>query len=163
MKDRRVLALQRVLSRRERLGRKLETALASLRAESAELDTDLKQRQAAVEAQIAETKRQDGKIDAMIGGKSFRADQFLMLREHRTVLSDRKAMLQAEADRSAAALDAKLADVRKQSAQILQNRARIDVYDSRRKTLISAIETAIEDAQDEESSENRRPNTGPGF
>lgn len=157
MKDRRVVAFERVLSRRRQLDRKLNSALAGLRGESAALGGALEARREAVDAQAAEVAHQDGKIDAMLGGASFRADEFLKLREFRSHAAEYQAALQSQAEQAAQALAAKEAEIGAARTTILRNRARIDIYDKRRDALVKAIEVAIEDAQDEEASESRRP------
>jgi hypothetical protein len=70
-------------------------------------------------------------------------------------------MLEAQADQAAQALAAKQAQIGAMRTEILRNRARIDIYGKRRDALVKAIELAIEDAQDEETSESRRPS--PAF
>ena len=99
MKDRRVVSLERVLSRRKTLERKLNDALLVLRGEQQALEGALTQCRQAVD------------------------QQSLVLLE--------------------------------------QNRARIDIYAKRRDKLCREIETAVEDAQDEEASESRRPGPRP--
>jgi type III secretion system HrpB7-like protein len=157
MKDHRVLALERVLSRRRQSERKLSALLAGQRAESNALGEALDERRSAAATQAGELARQDDKIDAMLGGTTFRADELLMLREFRSVAAERHAMLEAEATQATAALAAKQAEINDTRTKIVRNQARIDIYDKRRHALVKAIETAIEDAQDEEASESRRP------
>jgi type III secretion system HrpB7-like protein len=157
MKDRRVLALERVLSRRRQFERKLNALLASQRAESSALSGALDERRSAADTQAGELARQDDKIDAMLDGTAFRADELLMLREFRSVAAERHAVLESEAAQAAAALAAKTAEIDGTRTTIVRNRARVDIYDKRRHALVKAIETAIEDAQDEEASESRRP------
>ncbi|TKC86935.1 type III secretion system protein [Trinickia terrae] len=157
MKDRRVVAFERVLSRRRQLDRKLNSALAGLRGESQALAGALDERLGAVEAQAAELANQDGKIEAMFGGTRFRADELLKLRDFRSHAAEQHAALEAQAAQAQNALDRKEAEIGEARARILRNRARIDIYDKRRDQLVKAIELAIEDAQDEEASESRRP------
>jgi Bacterial type III secretion protein (HrpB7) len=157
MKDRHVLALERVLSRRRQFERKLNALLASQRAESGALSEALDERRSAADTQAGELARQDDKIEAMLGGAAFRADELLMLREFRSVSAERHAMLEAEAGQAAAVLAAKAAEIDDTRTKIVRNRSRVDIYDKRRHALVKAIETAIEDAQDEEASESRRP------
>jgi type III secretion system HrpB7-like protein len=158
MKDRRVAAFERVLSRRRQLDRKLNSALADLRGESQALAAALEARRGAVQAHAAELAQHDGKIDAMLGGVSFRADEYLKLREFRSHAAEQHAMLESQAAQAEQALAAKEAEIGAARTRILRNRARIDIYDKRRDALVKAIELAVEDAQDEETSENRRPN-----
>jgi len=127
MKDRRVAAFERVLSRRRQLDRKLNAALGALRGELQALAGVLEECRAAVRAHAAE----------------------------------QQAMLEAQADQAAQALAAKQAQIGAMRTEILRNRARIDIYGKRRDALVKAIELAIEDAQDEETSESRRPS--PAF
>jgi type III secretion system HrpB7-like protein len=157
MKDRRVVAFERVLSRRHQQDRKLNTVLAGLRGESTALAGALGERVAAVEAQVAELARQYRKIDAMLGGRSFRADEYLALNDFRSQAAAHHAALETQAQQAQQALAAKEQQVGEARTQILRNRARIDIYDKRRDALIKAIELATEDAQDEEASESRRP------
>jgi type III secretion system HrpB7-like protein len=157
MKDRRISAFERVLSRRRQLDRKLNSALGLLRGESQALSGALEECRGAVDAHAVELAHQDGKIDALLGGASFRADDYLKLREFRAHSAEQQAMLEAQAQQAAQALAAKEAQIADARTQILRNRARIDIYDKRRDALVKAIELAIEDAQDEETSENRRP------
>ncbi|MEA3120237.1 MAG: hypothetical protein QOI13_3507 [Paraburkholderia sp.] len=157
MKDHRVHALERVLSRRRQFERKLNALLAGQRAESNALSEALNERRGAADTQAGELARQDDKIDAMLGGTTFRADELLMLREFRSIAAERHAALEAEATQAAAALEAKAAEIEGTRTNIVRNRARVDIYDKRRLALLKAIETAIEDAQDEEASESRRP------
>jgi type III secretion system HrpB7-like protein len=156
MKDRRVVAFERVLSRRRQLDRKLNSALAGLRGESQALAAALEERRGAVEAQAVELANQEGKIDAMLAGTSFRADEYLKLCEFRSHAAERHAMLETQATQAHQALAAKEDEIGQARTNILRNRARIDIYDKRRDALVKAIELAIEDAQDEEASESRR-------
>lgn len=157
MKDQRVVAFERVLSRRRSLDRKLNSALAGLRGESQALACALDERRSALDAQAAELAQQDGKIEAMLGGTRFRADELLSLREFRSHAAEHHAALDAQAAQAQNALDAKEAEIGEARTRILRNRARIDIYAKRRDALVKAIELAIEDAQDEEASESRRP------
>ena len=161
MKDRRVAAFERVLSRRRQLDRKLNAALGGLRGELQALIDALEESRAAVRAHAAGLAAHDGKIDAMLGSVSFRADAYLKLREFRSHAAEQHAMLEARAAQAAQALAAKEAQIGALRTEILRNRARIDIYEKRRDTLVKAIELAIEDAQDEETSESRRPS--PAF
>lgn len=161
MKDRRVAALERVLSRRRDLERKLNATLAARRAAARELETELAARRTAAADQAGELGRQDGKIDAMLGGRSFRADELLILREFRTVSAGRHAALEADAARAGQALAEGEAAVQTARGEILRNRARVDIYAKRCDALTKALAVAIEDAQDEETSENRRPGPRP--
>jgi type III secretion system HrpB7-like protein len=157
MKDRHVIAFERVLSRRRQLDRKLNTELGALREASRELAGVLETRLGELDAQAAELTRQDGNIDAMLTGTSFRADELLKLRDFRSHSAEKHATLEAQANEAERALAAKDAEIGEARTKILRNRARIDIYDKRREALVKAIELAIEDAQDEEASENRRP------
>jgi type III secretion system HrpB7-like protein len=157
MKDRRVTGLERVLSRRRAAERKLNRTLAALRGEWHAQRDVVDERRAAVRRQADALAQQDNRIDAMFGATTFRADALLMLREFRAVAAEQHAALEAEATRAQAALDAKQAQIDSTSAQIVRNRARIDIYGKRRDALVRAIEAALEDAQDEEASESRRP------
>ncbi|MBP0609301.1 MULTISPECIES: type III secretion system protein [Burkholderia] len=161
MKDRRVAAFERVLSRRRQLDRKLNAALGALRGELQALMDALEESRAAVRAHAAGLAAHDGKIDAMLGSVSFRADAYLKLREFRSHAAEQHAMLEARAAQAGQALAAKEAQIGALRTEILRNRARIDIYEKRRDTLVKAIELAIEDAQDEETSESRRPS--PAF
>lgn len=161
MKDRRVAAFERVLSRRRQLDRKLNAALGGLRGELQALMGALDESRAAVRAHAAGLAAHDGKIDAMLGGVSFRADAYLKLREFRSHAAEQHAMLEARAAQAGQALAAKEAQIGALRTEILRNRARIDIYGKRRDTLVKGIELAIEDAQDEETSESRRPS--PAF
>jgi len=161
MKDRRVAAFERVLSRRRQLDRKLNAALGGLRGELQALMDALEESRAAVRAHAAELAAHDGKIDAMLGSVSFRADVYLKLREFHSHAAEQHAMLEAQAAQAGQALAAKEAQIGALRTEILRNRARIDIYGKRRDTLVKAIELAIEDAQDEETSESRRPS--PAF
>ncbi|CAG2352430.1 MULTISPECIES: type III secretion system protein [Burkholderia] len=161
MKDRRVAAFERVLSRRRQLDRKLNAALGGLRGELQALIDALEESRAAVRAHAAGLAAHDGKIDAMLGSVSFRADAYLKLREFRSHAAEQHAMLEARAAQAGQALAAKEAQIGALRTEILRNRARIDIYEKRRDTLVKAIELAIEDAQDEETSESRRPS--PAF
>jgi type III secretion system HrpB7-like protein len=161
MKDRRVAAFERVLSRRRQLDRKLNAALGGLRGELQALMDALDESRAAVRAHAAGLAAHDGKIDAMLGSVSFRADAYLKLREFRSHAAEQHAMLEARAAQAGQALAAKEAQIGALRTEILRNRARIDIYEKRRDTLVKAIELAIEDAQDEETSESRRPS--PAF
>jgi type III secretion system HrpB7-like protein len=156
MKDRRVAALARVLARRRQVDRKLNASLAALRDEWQALEVALDERQNAVTAHAAELAHHDGKIDALLGGASFRADDYLRLWEFRAHAAEQHAALEAQAAQAAQALAAKEAQIGALRTQILRNRARIDIYDKRREALVKAIETAIEDAQDDETTESRR-------
>jgi type III secretion system HrpB7-like protein len=157
MKDPRVVAFERVLSRRRQQDRKLNAALAGLRGESTALAGALGERVAAVTAQVEELARQDRKIDAMLGGVSFRADAYLTLNEFRAQTAAQQVALETQVQQAQQALDANEQRIGAARTQILRNRARIDIYDKRRDGLVKAIELAIEDAQDEEASESRRP------
>jgi len=161
MKDRRVAAFERVLSRRRQLDRKLNAALGGLRGELQALIDALEESRAAVRAHAAGLAAHDGKIDAMLGSVSFRADAYLKLREFRSHAAEQHAMLEARAAQAGQALAAKEAQIGALRTEILRNRARIDIYGKRRDTLVKGIELAIEDAQDEETSESRRPS--PAF
>lgn len=156
MKDRRIVALERVLSRRRERDRKLNAALGALRVELGARANALDERRAAAAAQAGELARQDAKIDATSGG-AVRADELLLLRECRTSAAQRYAALEDEAARAAAALAEQEAAVARARGDILRNRARIDIYGKRRDALVRLHETQIEDAQDEETSESRRP------
>ncbi|MDQ7980259.1 type III secretion system protein [Paraburkholderia sp. SARCC-3016] len=160
MKDRRVEAFERVLSRRRQGDRKLNAALAGLRGESQALAGALRERRDAADAQRTELRSQDGKIDAMFSGDRFRADDLLMLREYRSYAAERHAALQSQAEQAQRALDAKEAEIAEARAQILRNRARINIYDKRRDALAKSIARAAEDAQDDESAESFRPRAG---
>jgi len=157
MKDRQVVAFERVLSRRRKLDRKLNSALTGLRGESQALAGALDERRGAADAQAAELANQDGKIDAMLGGTRFRADDLLKLRDFRSHAAEHHAALEAQAHQARAALDAKEAQIGDARTQILRNRARIEIYAKRREALIKKRELEIEDAQDDEVSETRRP------
>ncbi|PMS22557.1 type III secretion system protein [Trinickia dabaoshanensis] len=157
MKDRRVAAFERVLSRRRQFDRKLNATLGLLRGESQALAGAFQERTSAVDAHAAELAHHDGKIGSLLGGASFRADEYLKLCEFRAHSAEQHAALEAQAAQAAQALAAKEAQIADARTQILRNRARIDVYDKRRDALVKAIELAIEDAQDEETSEMRRP------
>jgi flagellar biosynthesis/type III secretory pathway protein FliH len=161
MKDRRVVALERVLSRRRERERKLDAALAAARAQARALETELAARREAAGREAAELERQDGKIDAMMGGNAFRADQLLMLREYRAVAAERHAALAAEAERARRALADGEAAVEAARGEILRNRARVDIYAKRRDTLVRALALTLEDAGDDESAESRRPAPRP--
>jgi hypothetical protein len=161
MKDRRIVALERVLSRRRDRDRKLNAALAALRGQLGALQTALDERRAAACAQVEELDRQDGKIEAMLRGVAIRADALLLSRECRALAAQRHAALEAEAARAAAALAEQEAAVSAARGNVLRNRARIDIYGKRLDLLVRAREAQIEDAQDEETSENRRP--APAF
>jgi type III secretion system HrpB7-like protein len=161
VKDRRVAAFERVLSRRRRLDSKLNATLALLRGESQALGCELDERRAAVDAQALELAHQDAKIDAMLGGASFRADEYLKLSEFRAHSAERQAMLESQVALAKQALSEKEAQIAATRTDILRNRARLDIYEKRREMLVKAIEVAFEDAQDEETSENRRPS--PAF
>ncbi|WP_230469082.1 MULTISPECIES: type III secretion system protein [Burkholderia] len=150
-----------MLARRRQLDRKLNAALGGLRGELQGLMDALEESRAAVRAHAAGLAAHDGKIDAMLGGVSFRADEYLKLREFRAHAAEQHAMLEARAAQAGQALAAKEAQIGTLRTEILRNRARIDIYGKRRDTLVKAIELAIEDAQDEETSESRRPN--PAF
>jgi type III secretion system HrpB7-like protein len=156
-KDRRVVAFERVLSRRRQLDRKLNAALCALRSEATVLRDIADAHRAAVEARDAELAQHDGKIDSMLAGTSFRANKLLMLREFRSHLAEHRATLEAQVLQAAQAVTQKEAEIAAVRANIVRNRARIDTYGERRDELVKAIELAIEDAQDEEASENRRP------
>jgi hypothetical protein len=93
----------------------------------------------------------------MLTGTSFRADELLKLRDFRSHSAEKHATLKAQANEAERALAAKDTEIGEARTKILRNRARIDIYDKRREALVKAIELAIEDAQDEEASENRRP------
>lgn len=160
MKDRRVVAFERVLSRRRTLDRKLNAALAELRGESQALAGALEERQQAAAAQAAELSNHDGKIEAMLGGTRFRADELLSLRDFRSHAAEHHAALESQAAQAQNALDAKEAQVGEARTRILRNRSRIDIYAKHRGGLVKTIARALEDAQDEEASENRRPRAG---
>lgn len=157
MKDRRVTAFERVLSRRRQLDRKLNSALAGLRGESQVLAETLEAHRGAANAHAAELAYHGGKIETMLCSASFRADDYLKLREFHAHASEQQAMLEAQAAQAAQALAAKETELCATRAQIVRNRARIDIYGKRRDALVKAVELAIEDAQDEETSESRRP------
>ena len=157
MKDRRIAAFERVLSRRRQLDRKLNATLAALRGELQLLAGSLEECVSAVNAHAAELTHHDGKIETMLGGTSFRADDYLQLCEFRAHATEQHAMLEAQARQAEQALAAKEAEMGAARTRILRNRARIDIYDKRRDVLVKAFELAVEDAQDEETSESRRP------
>jgi type III secretion system HrpB7-like protein len=157
VKDRRVVAFERVLSSRRQHDRKLNALLAEKRRESIALAGVLEERRGAVNAHAAELARQDAKIDAMLSGPSFRADEYLKLRDFRIQGAERHAMLEGQSDEAAQALAAKESEIVAARTEILRNRSRIDIYDKHRDALVKAIELAIEDAQDEEASESHRP------
>ncbi|MEJ0003133.1 MAG: type III secretion system protein [Pararobbsia sp.] len=152
MKDRRVVAFERVLSRRRQLDRKLNSVLTGLRGEWQAIAGALDERRGAAEAQAAEVMHQDGKIDALLGGTRFRACELLSLREFRSHAAEHHAALESQAAQAQSALDAKAAQIGEARTRILRNRARIDIYAKRRDGLVKAIELAIEDAQ----TRNRR-------
>ncbi|MGH8778291.1 type III secretion system protein [Paraburkholderia sp.] len=156
MKDRRVVSLERVLSRRKTLDRKLNDALLALRGEREALEQAVAESQSAADRQAEALAEQDRKVDEMIGG-AFRPDEFLRLREHQVDMAGRHTMMLQDVARAEAQVAGKQAEIDQGRARIVQNRARIDIYGKRRDTLCKAIEMALEDAQDEEASENRRP------
>jgi hypothetical protein len=161
MKDRRVIALERVLSRRRELERKLDAALAARRAALRELEAESAARRDAAARQADELGRRDETIDTLLGGAVFRADELLMQREFRAVCADRYAVLEAEAVKADQAVATGGAAVQAARDEILRNRARVDVYAKRRDALVKAFAVAREDAEDEEASENRRPAPRP--
>lgn len=161
MKDRRVGALERVLSRRRERERKLNAELAARRAQARALEAELAARRDAAGREADDLQRQDRKIDALVGGSTFRADQLLMLREYRAVAAERYAALAAEAERAREALANGEAAVAAARDDILRNRARVDIYAKRRDALVRALATALEDAADEETAENRRAGPRP--
>ncbi|MBN3825133.1 type III secretion system protein [Burkholderia sp. Ac-20384] len=156
MKDRKVIAFERVLSRRQQQDRKLNSALTGLVGESTMLADALAVRRDAADLQAAELAGHDGKIDAMLRGVRFRADDLLKLRDFRAHAAERHAALEAQADHAQAALDENAARIVDARAQILRNRARIDIYVIRRDRLVRNLELAIEDAEDDEISEMPR-------
>lgn len=156
MKDRRVVSLERVLSRRKTLDRKLNDALLVLRGQRQALEQAVTECRDAVDRQSEVLAEQDRKVDEMIGG-AFRPDEFLRLREHQVDMANQHTMLQQNVARAESQVAGKQAEIDQGRAKIVQNRARIDIYGKRRDKLRQAIEIAIEDAQDEEASENRRP------
>jgi hypothetical protein len=161
MKNRRVIALERVLSRRRAHERKLNAALAARREQVLALETELSARSEAAGREADALRRQDGDIDAMMGGSTFRADQLLMLREYRAVAAERHAALAAETERARGALADGEAAVQAARGEILRNRARVDIYAKRRDALVRSLALALEDAADEEAAENRRPQPRP--
>ncbi|MEQ5842581.1 type III secretion system protein [Paraburkholderia acidicola] len=160
MKDRRVVSLERVLSRRKTLDRKLNDALLALRGERQALEGAVAECRNAADQQAEVVAEQDRKLDEMMG-QSFSPDAYLRLREHQIAMGDRHAQLQSETARAVAQVESKQAEIDQSRAKIVQNRARIDIYGERRDKLCQAINTAIEDAQDEEASESRRPGPRP--
>jgi hypothetical protein len=158
MKDRRIVAMERVLARRRRLDKTLADALAAQRHEQAALQEACDGHRRAASDKADELAQQDRKIDATMGGTaSFRADELILLHEWRAVTRARWEGFEATAVQAEAAVAEKDAQIRASRDRILKNRARIDIYDTRRAALVRAIDLAAEDAQDEETSENRRP------
>lgn len=160
MKDRRVVSLERVLSRRKTLDRKLNDALLVLRGEQQALEGTLAQARAAVDQQTLVLLEQNRKLDEMMG-QAFQPDAYLRLREHQVAMAQRHAVLESQANEAAGHVASKQQQVAQGRAQIVQNRARIDIYAKRRDKLNRDIEIAVEDAQDEEASESRRPGPRP--
>jgi chromosome segregation ATPase len=160
MKDRRLVSLERVLSRRETFERRLNRALLVLRDEHRVLEGALAECHSAAGRQTQVLVEQNSKLDEMMG-QPFRPDAFLRLREHQAAMAQRHAMLQNEVSSAAAQVDNKQREIDLARARIVQNRARIDIYGQRRDKLRREIEAAMEDAQDEEASESRRPGPRP--
>src|SRR5258708_9819386 len=160
MKDRRVVSLERLLSRRETLERKLDRALLVLRDEHRVLEGALAERSSAAGQQEQVLVEQNRKLDEMMS-QPFQPDAFLRLREHRAAMAERHAMLQNEVSSAAALVENKQLEIDLGRSRVVQNRARIDIYGQRRDKLRREIETAMEDAQDDEASESRRPGPKP--
>ncbi|MFM0733729.1 type III secretion system protein [Paraburkholderia sediminicola] len=160
MKDRRVVSLERVLSRRKTLERKLNDALLVLRGEQQALEGALAQCRQAVDQQRLVLLEQNRKLDEMMD-QTFQPDAYLRLREHQVATAQRHSLLENQANEAANQVAGKQQQVAQGRAQIVQNRARIDIYAKRRDKLCREIETAVEDAQDEEASESRRPGPRP--
>ncbi|WP_321816620.1 MULTISPECIES: type III secretion system protein [unclassified Paraburkholderia] len=156
MKDRRVIAIDRVLSRREALGRKLDAALAAQRADVAQKTHALSASRAQTEAQAAKLALEDAKLDAMLDG-AFRPDVLLALREWRAEESARLAACEGDTARAVQMLAVSEAACAEARLRIVRNRARIDVYTHHRDRLAQALAQAREDAEEEETSEQRRP------
>lgn len=160
MKDRRVVSLERVLARRKKLDRKLNDAVLVLRGEQQALEQMHAQCREAVDQQSLVLVEQNRKIDEMMG-QAFQPDAYLRQREHQVAMAQRHAMLENQANDAASQVAAKEQEVVQGRTRIVQNRARIDIYAKRRDKLSREIEIAIEDAQDEEASESRRPGPRP--
>jgi hypothetical protein len=160
MKDRRVVSLERVLARRKKLDRKLNDAVLVLRGEQQALEQMHAQCREAVDQQSLVLVEQNRKIDEMMG-QAFQPDAYLRQREHQIAMAQRHAMLENQANDAASQVAAKEQEVVQGRTRIVQNRARIDIYAKRRDKLSREIEIAIEDAQDEEASESRRPGPRP--
>ncbi len=158
MTDVRVVALERVLSRRKKLDKTLNTALSRLREEQSGLSVELSARRAAVADQATVLASQAQKIDAMMSGASggFCADEFLRQREFQATLTERHVALQEEADRVAQHLSQKESELAEMKTRVVVNRARMSIYQDRRDDICRAIAFAAEEAQDEESMEARR-------
>jgi Bacterial type III secretion protein (HrpB7) len=103
---------------------------------------------------------QNRKLDEMMS-QPFQPDAFLRLREHQAAMAERHAMLQNEVSSAAAQVENKQLEIDQGRSRVVQNRARIDIYGQRRDKLRREIETAMEDAQDDEASESRRPGPKP--
>jgi Bacterial type III secretion protein (HrpB7) len=162
MKDRRIVSLERVLSRRKRLDRTLNVELTAQRREREGLVAALNDAREEAAGKFAELQRQEHKIDAMMSGNApFRPDDLLRETSFRGVVRERREASQASELRAQAALAAKDEEIRASRERVLKNRARIDIYSKRRVDLLRAIEVAMEDAQDEEASESRRPSPRP--
>jgi len=162
MKDRRIVALARVLARRQRLDRTLNAELTERRREREALVAALDGARGDADAKAAELDRQDHRIDTMMSGNTpFRPDDLLRESDFRGVIRERWEALQAAAMQAQAALAAKDEEIRASRERILKNRARVEIYDARRTALLRAIDVATEDAQDEEASESRRPSPRP--
>lgn len=155
MKDSRVTALERVLSRRKKLDKKLSMALTALRTEQGQLDDVLAARRTAVDTHRIEVDRQGKKIDAMLT-TTFRADEFLILREFHATAVQQHVGLESEAEQAENAVSKKRHEIDLGKRAIVQNRARIDIYGGRRDSLCKGIELAAEEAQDEEAAESWR-------
>jgi type III secretion system HrpB7-like protein len=157
MKDRRIVALERVLGRRRRLDRTLNATLVALRGEHNALQEMQCERQRVAQEKADELDRHDERIDAMTSGAApFRADEYLRLNEFRGVISERCTALQNEAVQAAAQVAQKQAEVDHSRGEVLRNRARVDIYDDRCKDLYKARTVAEEEQQDEEVLESRR-------
>lgn len=162
MKDTRIIALERVVSRRKKLDKTLNAASLTLRSERGALGEKLAMKRAAVAEQNKVLIAQAKKIDAMMSGATgaFCAEDFLKQRDFQAALSEQQAGMLAQANQIAEQLSAKDAELAEMKTRIVVNRARISIYQDRRDGICAALEFAAEEAQDEEAAESRRSNNG---
>ncbi len=155
MKDRRVMTFQILVAARERQIKALETQLASLRAQYAQLEQATQEAQAALTRQIQEEDERNTRMQSLMSGTaSIKVAELYDLRQYQGIVSERRVQLEAEVAKAQKVQNAKHEEIRGVQRQIAKNQGQIDEYKKLLGKMKQKAFKAAQDALDESAEES---------